>query len=381
MSDLDKLKQLTCQMHLEPAEDSGSPPLSPASQEVITVKAAQLPNGKRIRLLKTLLSSYCEKNCRYCPMRSHRDHPRAAFSPGDFARLFHSLHRAGFVEGIFLSSSIDQGVVTTQDNLLATARLLRDRYHFQGYLHLKIMPGAEKGQVQEAMLIADRLSVNLEAPHPQALMHLAPEKNFKRELLQPLRWIEEIRATQSPHQAWKNSWPSSTTQFVVGAAGETDLDILAATDHLRRTTHISRAYYSSFSPIQDTPLENAPPSPPQRELRLYQAFYLLEEYDFSLEDLPYQESGYLPLETDPKLAWAEKHLLQQRPLEINTAPREELLRVPGLGPRSVTAILAARRVRTLTSLSQLKRLGIHTQRTKPYILMNGRTPAHQLRLF
>lgn len=380
MSDLEKLALLTRQMHLEPAEEVGEIKLSPPAREAINVSSAQLPNGKRIRLLKTLLSSYCEKDCHYCPFRAGRDERRANFTPDEFAQLFNSLYQAGIVEGIFLSSSIFHGGVTTQDKLLTTARILRDQYQFQGYLHLKIMPGAEQDQILEAMLLADRLSINLEAPHPQALAALAPQKDFTHELLEPLRRIEQIRATQTPQNAWKNRWPSSATQFVVGAAGETDLDILAATGHLLQSAHIARAYYSSFSPISDTPLENAPPSPPLRQHRLYQAFYLLQEYGFSIEDLSYQENGNLPLNIDPKLAWAEQNLLHT-PLEINTAAREELLRVPGLGPKGVDTLLTARCQKTLSSLEQLKRLGVHTQRAKPYILLNGKAPARQIPLF
>ena len=380
MSDLEKLEILTKQMHLEPAEDSGIVKLSPPARKAINITTAQMPNGKRIRLLKTLLSSYCERNCRYCPFQSGRDLPRASFTPDEFAQLFNSLCQAGFVEGIFLSSSIFHGSVATQDKLLATARLLREHYQFKGYLHLKIMPGAERDQILEAMLLADRLSINLEAPHPRALAALAPQKDFTHELLEPLIWIEEIRNTQAPQSAWKNRWPSSATQFVVGAAGESDLDILAATDHLRDSTHIARVYYSSFTPISGTPLENAPPSPPQREFRLYQAFYLLEEYGFTIEDLSYQENGNLPLEIDPKLAWAENNL-RHNPLEINTASRDELLRVPGLGPKGVNTLLTARGQKTLTSLNQLKSLGVHAQRAKPFILLNGRSPARQIPLF
>ena len=380
MSDIERLELLTRQMHLEPAEDTNGVTLSPRTREAITVKAAQLPNGKQIRLLKTLLSSYCERNCSYCPFRSGRDMPRAAFTPDDFARLFDSLYRSGYVEGIFLSSSISQGSVTTQDKLLATAALLRNRYQFRGYLHLKIMPGAERDQIREAMLLADRLSINLEAPHPHALRTLAPQKDFTHDLIKPLRWIEEIRTTQDPHRAWKNSWPSSTTQFVVGAAGETDLDILSTTARLYQTAQIARAYYSSFNPMPNTPLENMPPSPPRREQRLYQAFYLLRDYGFSIEDFIYKENGNLPLDRDPKLAWADKHLLQH-PLEINTASREELLRVPGLGPGGTRSILLARQLKTLSNLNQLRSLGIHTQRAKPYILLNGKAPARQIPLF
>lgn len=380
MSDIERLKLLTSQMHLEPAEETSDVSLSPRAREAIAVTKACLPNGKTIRLLKTLLSSYCERNCNYCPFRSARDIPRASFTPDDFARLFASLHRAGFVDGIFLSSSIFQGSITTQDKLLATAAILRNRFHFQGYIHLKIMPGAERDQVLQAMQLADRLSVNLEAPHAQALSFIAPQKDFQNDLLKPLRWIEEIRAGQSPHSAWKSSWPSSTTQFVVGAAGESDLEILAITDHLRRSSRISRAYYSSFTPILDTPLENIPPSPAQREQRLYQAFYLLHDYGFSLEDLPYQNSGNLPLDTDPKLAWANQHLLD-KPIEINSAPRAILLRVPGIGPTRADRILDFRRHNKLSSFAQLRKKMLVDQKSAPFLLVNGKMSAKQARLF
>lgn len=284
------------------------------------------------------------------------------------------------MEGIFLSSSIFNGGVTTQDKLLDTARILRQRLGFEGYLHLKIMPGAERAQVEEALCLADRLSVNLEAPHPEALTFLAPQKDFKAELLNPLQWIQEIRRKESPEKAWKGRWPTSTTQFVVGAAGESDLDILSTTVYLLDTCQISRAYYSSFNPFPDTPLENHSPSPPRREVRLYQAFFLLRDYGFNMEDLDYKKDGFLSLDKDPKTAWAERHL-RDRPLEINKAPREDLLRVPGLGPARVESIISLRRKNKLNSFTQLKRLRLIEERTAPYILVNGHSPARQLSLF
>ena len=380
MSDIERLELLTRQMHLEPADDCHQNPLPPGGREAITVKAAVLPNGQRIRLLKTLLSSYCENNCRYCPFRAQRDMPRAAFTPDDFSSLFMSLYNRGFVEGIFLSSSIFQGAVKTQDLLLDTAAILRNRYHFNGYLHLKIMPGAKKDQVEQAMLLADRLSVNLEAPHAAALATLAPQKDLVSDLLAPLQWIHEIRQNILPNKAWQGKWPSSTTQFVVGAAGETDLDILSTTDFLFKKSGIARAYFSSFNPIQGTPLENMNPSPPKREFRLYQAFFLLRDYGFTIEDLNYKNDGYLALEKDPKTAWADLHLLDQ-PLEINKAPREHLLRVPGLGPVRVENILKMRSQRKLKSFTQLKKLRLIEEKTAPYILVDGKSPALQLSLF
>ena len=380
MSDIERLELLTRQMHLEPAEDCSLVPFPPHGKEAIAVKRALMPNGQSIRLLKTLLSSYCEKNCVYCPFRSQRDIPRASFTPDDFAKLFFSLYRSGFVEGIFLSSSIFHNSIKTQDLLLDTAEILRKHYHYKGYLHLKIMPGAEKDQVKEAMLLADRLSVNLEAPHSAALSILAPQKDFQNDLLNPLHWIEEVRSIISPSKSWNGSWPSSATQFVVGAAGESDLDLLSTTKTLYSKNGISRVYFSSFNPIENTPLENLAPSPLTREFRLYQASFLLRDYGFSAEDLVYKDSDNLLLEIDPKLAYAEQHLIH-KPIEINTAPRSKLLRIPGIGPTRADHIISLRQKEPIQSFSKLQKMRLITPKTSPYILVNGKSSTLQLQLF
>jgi predicted DNA-binding helix-hairpin-helix protein len=377
MNAISRLKLLTAQMHLEPAEDALCPKLSQRKQDEIYLSSAALPNGKRISLLKTLLTSVCERNCFYCPFRSGRDMRRATFKPDEFARVFMHLYSSGAVEGIFLSSGVVNGGIHTQDHLLATAEILRQKYQFKGYLHLKIMPGVEKPQVEQAMLLADRVSINLEAPNDTRLHQLAPKKQFLDELMQPLHWINQIRQTTSPHKAWKGTWPSSVTQFVVGAVGDTDLEILSTTENLHRYTGLARAYFSAFNPIENTPLENQTPTPQIRQNRLYQASFLLRDYGFTLEDLPFLKSGNLPEKNDPKTAWAQVHLTHH-PVEINLASPEELIRIPGIGPKSVKVILSARRERRLSDLSTLGKLGIHAQKASPYILLNGRRPEQQL---
>jgi len=171
-----------------------------------------------------------------------------------------NLHRAGVAQGIFLSSGIAGKGVRTQDRLIDAAEILRNKLGYRGYLHLKIMPGAERAQVERSMQLADRVSVNLEAPNQTRLSLLAPHKEFAEELIQPLRWIEEIRRTQPAHRAWDGRWPSSTTQFVVGAADESDLELLATTEHLYNQLHLRRTYFMAFNPVPDTPLENLPPN-------------------------------------------------------------------------------------------------------------------------
>ena len=339
-----------------------------------------LPNGRKIKLLKTLLTSVCERDCYYCPFRSGRDFRRATFKPDEFAKIFMYLQQAQIVEGVFLSSGVINGGVFTQDQILATAEILRKRYEYRGYLHLKIMPGAEKAQVEQAMLLADRVSVNLEAPNTARLQCLAPHKAFIEELLTPLGWAEQIRRERPPHKAWKGHWPSTVTQFVVGGADENDLELLATTEHLHRKMGLTRAYFSGFTPVVDTPLEDKPPTPLARQNRLYQASYLIRDYGFNLEEMPFVEDGFLPLDRDPKLAWAQQNL-QHQPIEINRAPRELLLRIPGIGPKGVAAILSARQQAKLRDLSQLVKLGIKTKNAAPFILLDGVQPARQLALF
>jgi predicted DNA-binding helix-hairpin-helix protein len=284
------------------------------------------------------------------------------------------MYELGLVKGVFLSSGLVGSGIKTQDTLIATAELLRQTYGFRGYLHVKIMPGAEREQVAETMRWANRVSLNLEAPNQNRLALLAPRKEFSGELLQRLKWIQDLRM-QRPDIA-----PSTTTQFVVGPAGESDLELLSTCSYLYRNLGLARAYFSGFSPVVDTPLENYPPIALRREQRLYQASFLLRDYGFDVEDMPFDQNGKLPLSEDPKLAWAKRHL-QDAPIEINTADREMLLRVPGIGPKSADRILRARRDGMLKSISDLRNLGIATKRMLPFVLLNGRQSPSQLSLW
>jgi len=372
-------------MELEHAEESRSSPAKPAcftprEEKAAFVHPAVLPNGKRVKLLKTLLSSACERDCYYCPFRAGRDFRRATFKPGEFAGLFMKLHQAGAAEGIFLSSGIAAGGANTQNRILDTAEILRNRHGYRGYMHLKIMPGAERGQVERTMQLADRVSVNLEAPNTERLARLAPHKTFLEELLQPLKWVEEIRRTQPAYRFWNGRYPSTVTQFVAGGADESDLELLTTTAWLTKNLRLKRAYFSAFSPVSDTPMENKPAVDPLREHRLYQASFLLRDYGFDLEEMPFTQDGNLPLPTDPKLAWAQRNL-SEHPLEVNRAEKRELLRIPGIGLKGAEAILSARRMTRLRDLSSLGKLGIIVARAAPFLLIDGRRPAGQLALF
>jgi predicted DNA-binding helix-hairpin-helix protein len=385
MDQLETLQTLSEQMGLEHAEESRGESAKPAcftpkEKRAVFVHPAQLPNGKQVKLLKTLLSSACERDCYYCPFRAGRDFRRATFKPQEFAELFMKLYQSNMAEGIFLSSGIAAGGANTQNKILDTAEILRNKLGFRGYLHLKIMPGAEKGQVLRLMQLADRVSINLEAPNTERLARLAPNKTFIEELFRPLKWVEEIRQTQPAYKGWNGRWPSTVTQFVAGGSDESDLELLTTTDWLMKNVRLKRAYYSAFYPIRDTPMENKAAVDPLREHRLYQASFLLRDYGFDLEDMPFVQDGNLPLTTDPKLAWAQQNL-QGKPLEINKAERRELLRIPGIGPKGADAILRARRVGKLRDLAALKKLGIVTTRIAPFVLLDGRRPELQNMMF
>ena len=379
MDSFERLKLLSQQMDLEPVEDA---PCTLASKpgEAPFISQAVLPNGKRISLLKTLLTSACERNCFYCPFRAGRDFRRATFKPDELASTFMRLHYAGAAQGIFLSSGIIGGGVRTQSLLIDSAEILRSKLGYTGYLHLKIMPGAEFEQVRHAMHLADRVSINLEAPNSLRLGMLAPTKHYLAELLEPLRWVEQIRQEPAPNRSWRRDWPSSTTQFVVGAVGETDLELLSTTQKLYKSFGLQRAYFSAFNPVPDTPLEHLPAESGIRQNRLYQASFLLRDYQFDLEELPFNSSGNLPRNIDPKLYWAQSHL-SENPVEINRANRRQLMQVPGIGPKGASRILLLRRRSQINSLSELSNLGIHTSRAAPFVLIGGRRPVHQMSLF
>lgn len=405
MDSIIKLQDIALNMHLEPAEETNvqpAPELAPcgqvitprhspdklpaktrgkttAKQDELGITYAAMPGGKTMPMLKTLLTSACERNCYYCPFRAGRNYRRQTFKPEELVKTFMQLYRAGMVKGLFLSSGIIKGSIATQDRLLETAEILRQKYQFKGYLHLKVMPGAERAQLRHAMTLADRLSVNLEAPNDKRLALLAPKKVFLEELVRPLQIIEQIRQEEPAHLGWNGRWPSTVTQFVVGAVGETDVEILSTTEYLTKQLRIKRAYFSAFSPIPDTPLENHPAENSLRKVRLYQTSFLFRDYDFCLEEMPFDQQGNLPLNIDPKLAWAQANL-RYDPVELNKADRQELLRVPGIGPKNSHTILNARRRGRLRELNHLRQLGIATKRLAPYVLLDGKRPTYQLPL-
>ncbi len=329
-------------------------------------------DGQRVRMLKILQTSACENDCFYCATRRGRDTLRTTFQPDELASTFDQIRRANLAEAIFISSAVAGGSTRTMERMLATAELLRRKYQFRGYLHLKLMPGAEADAIARALRFADRVSVNLEAPTSEHLTRLSSTKRYAKELLAPLQTARQLIRSNPAFDG-----KSLTTQFVVGAAGETDRAILHRTAALYDELSLARVYYSAFYPVPDTPLDGMAPTPAIREYRLYQSDFLLRRYRFAFDDLVFDAQGNLPVQSDPKLAWANNHP-EFFPIELNRAPKEQLLRIPGIGPISADRILSARRTRKIKSIEQLSRMRIDAARAAPFVLLDGRATTRQL---
>jgi predicted DNA-binding helix-hairpin-helix protein len=372
---MDPVERLRLQNeYLDLELDGASCKQIPASRLRHTVVShAVLPGGRRIPLVKGMITSACERNCYYCPFRAGRDFRRATFQPDELAHTFLALYDAGIAQGLFLSSGILKSGQSTQDKLLATAEILREKFHYRGYLHLKIMPGVDYAQLERACQLANRISINLEAPNQHRLTLLAPKKKFAQ-LEEPLRWYKSI--SQSSPATWKEKPPSATTQFVIGSVGELDRELLTSTAYVYEQYHLQRVYYSSFIPVPGTPFENISPSPPERQLRLYQASFLLRDYGFSINEFIYQKDGNLSPVGDPKWLWADKHL-REKPIEINSAEYQTLMRVPGIGKLGARRIVKSRQWHKINCIDELAKFGLNVRRIAPFVLVKGRRPAQQ----
>ncbi len=332
---------------------------------------AYAPDGRCISLLKILLTNYCQFDCAYCINRRSSNVRRARFTVEEVVQLTLAFYRRNYIEGLFLSSGIIRSSDYTMEQLVRVARTLREEHQFRGYIHLKTIPDAAPELIDEAGRWADRLSINVELPTDPGLKRLAPEKDSARirgamgQLSQRIAARRAERSARAPRFAPAGQ----STQMIIGADAATDRDVIASAAGLYRHFALRRVYYSAFSPIPDAsavlPLR---PPPLMREHRLYQADWMLRFYGFAPAEVQAaaNASGMLPLDIDPKLAWALAHR-DLFPLDVNRAPREALLRVPGLGTRAVARILKARRHRRLR-LEDVGRLTSSLARVRPFLV-------------
>ena len=351
------------------------------STEGMGICHSYTPDGRCVSLLKILLTNYCIFDCRFCVNRVSSDTPRARFTVEEVVKLTMEFYKRNYIEGLFLSSGIIQNSDYTMEQLLQVAKTLRERERFGGYIHLKTIPGANQQLIDQAGLYADRLSVNVELPTDSDLKQLAPEKDGAqiRSAMDGIETkIQELRDDRKRGLSAPNFTPAGqSTQMIVGATATPDQSILQTADKLYKTQRLRRVYYSAYSPIPHADAQLPGLSPPLvREHRLYQADWLLRFYGFDVNELVVATDGNLDLTIDPKLAWAiaNRHRF---PIDVNRAPREELLRIPGIGARNVARILAMRTVRSLR-VSDLKRLRIAWSRAKAFVIAADHNPHVQL---
>jgi putative DNA modification/repair radical SAM protein len=356
---------------------------------------AYTPDGRCVSLLKILLTNYCLFDCAYCINRRSSNVKRARFTVDEVVSLTLAFYKRNYIEGLFLSSGIVRSPDHTMEQMMLVAKTLRREHGFAGYIHLKAIPEASPWLIEQAGLWADRLSINIEIPSQQGLRRLAPEKNAGS-ITGAMRQMKE-RIVEARAEKRRFSPAGQSTQMIVGADATNDAAVLQTSAALYKSYALRRVYYSAFSPIPEAsavlPLK---PPPLQRENRLYQADWLLRHYGFSVEEIASGgKNGMLDLEIDPKLAWALKNR-DRFPLDVNTAEREMLLRVPGLGVRATDRILSARRHARLR-LADIGRLTGGVKRLLPFLVtadhrplrlsdrldLRGRlaAPAHQLNLF
>lgn len=322
-------------------------------------------DGRCVSLLKVLLTNFCIYDCAYCINRIGNDIPRAAFSPRELADITVNFYKRNYIEGLFLSSGIIHSEDHTMELMLRTLRILRHEYRFNGYIHVKLIPGSSPELIEEAVRLASRVSSNIELPSDASLKLLAPDKT-KEKVLAPLKHARNFSLEKT------NKPISMSTQLIVGATPESDMEILRLSSALYEKALLKRVYYSAYIPINDDKkLPSVVAKPPLlREHRLYQADWLIRFYGFRYDEIVTQTSPNLDEELDPKSFWALKNL-HLFPMEINKASYEELLRIPGIGVRTAKKIIQARRFKKL-KIEDLVALRISIKKAQYFILCDGR---------
>ncbi|MBW2504582.1 MAG: putative DNA modification/repair radical SAM protein [Deltaproteobacteria bacterium] len=332
-------------------------------------------DGRCISLLKLLYSNICRYDCAYCINRRSNDLPRTSLTPGEVADITVNFYRRNYIEGLFLSTAVFDDPDTVMEELIACLKLLRQTHRFGGYIHLKIVPGADPLLVAEAGRYADRVSVNIELPSASSLSRLAPEKT-QAAILGPMRQASQLIASSRQDRHHMRRAPTyapagQSTQVIIGASPETDRTILSLSEQLYRDMSLRRIYYSAYMPVSpDNRLPQLATPPLRREHRLYQADWLLRFYGFRAAELLDEARPNFNLDLDPKSDWALRHL-EQFPVDVNHADYLCLLRVPGLGVRSARRIIKARRVAKLSG-DDLGKLGVVMKRARWFLIAQGR---------
>ncbi len=342
------------------------------STEGMGICHAYAPDGRCISLLKILLTNHCIFDCHYCINRKSSNVRRARFTPQEVADLTISFYKRNYIEGLFLSSGIIKSSNFTMEQMVEAARILREEYDFRGYIHLKTIPEADPELVHQAGLYADRVSINVELPTRKGLTRLAPDKDASQIEGAMGKVKSDIVEAKDAKKRFKHAPrfapAGQSTQMIVGADTASDSDIVGRASKLYGGFGLRRVYYSAFSPIPDASAVLPLKRPPLiREHRLYQSDWLMRFYGYQAREVQQAtgEDGNLPLDIDPKLAWALK-FRSMFPLDVNRAPREQLLRVPGLGVTAVNRIIAARRHRTLR-LDEVGKLTVSIAKVRPFI--------------
>ncbi|WP_462317878.1 putative DNA modification/repair radical SAM protein [Marinilabilia sp.] len=328
-------------------------------------------DGRCISLLKVLYSNHCIYDCAYCANRRNNDIPRAAFTPEELVDITINFYRRNYIEGLFLSSGVMKSPDYTMARLTKVVRDLRELHRFNGYIHLKAIPGADDALIREAGMYADRMSVNIEIPSEKSLQYLAPEKDFGS-VLKPMHFIKETKAEYLPARRNARKAPKfvpagQSTQLIIGATPDTDNQVLQLASSLYHENELKRVYYSGYihTNTSDSRLPAIPAPPLRRENRLYQADWLMRFYEFNVEEIVDDAHPDLDLELDPKLAYALRHP-EIFPVDIQKADLHMLLRVPGIGPKSARLILSARRYGHVSSYL-LKKMGVVMKRAQFFI--------------
>jgi len=332
-------------------------------------------DGRCISLLKILLTNKCMYNCVYCVNRATNDIPRASFTPGEVIDLVMNFYRRNYIEGLFLSSAVEKSPDHTMEQMLEVVKKLRIEYKFNGYIHLKAIPGADMTLIAQSGLYVDRMSINIELPSSQGLKLLAPQKE-KQSILKPMKYISsQIIEKSEERRLSRRAVPfvpaGQSTQLIVGATPDHDLNILTLSENLYKRFNLKRVFYSAYVPVSSNPLLPALKQPPLlREHRIYQADWLLRFYGFSANELLDETHQDFDMSLDPKCDWALRNI-HLFPVEINRVDYEMLLRIPGIGVKSAQRIVRARRVCQL-SYDDLKKIGVVLKRARYFITCRGK---------